>query len=289
MSKKSREAIRANLGHVLDPPATARKRGAHLDGLLDKYAPPETPTPANVGTDVAPSRDEAPPQDEGASQHEAPSQIAAQPLRREAPPRGAAPSQGEAAMLLPPNAPHLRLAYQVLDQTLSKIDPYPRAVLLRLYRLAAGWNSDTCRVSIGKLADHCKMGVTKVRACLRELERDGFIKRLSIDLSNKNQNERGITIKVLLPRLAPPSREGASYREAPSPREPNKRKALKENTFKGVAPNITRLAPEEIASFTATVADLVGEGQSIEDVEARFAPTMHAEDWASIRKAVEAK
>jgi DNA-binding Lrp family transcriptional regulator len=174
----------------------------------------------------------------------------------------------------------------VLDQTLVKLDPYPRAVLLRLYRLSAGWNSDTCRVSIGKLAEHCKMGVTKVRACLRTLEGDGYIKRDSIDLSNKNQNERGITFTVLLPRLAPPYREGASlregasYRGAPSQREPNKGKALNENIKK--AGNI-RLTPEEVQSFTATVADLLGEGQTIEEVEARFAPNMHAVDWATIR------
>ena len=43
------------------------------------------------------------------------------------------------------------------------------------------------------------------------------------------------------------------------------------------------LTPEEIQSFTATVADLLGEGQSIEEVEPRFAPTMHAVDWATVR------
>lgn len=123
------------------------------------------------------------------------------------------------------------------------------------------------------------MGVTKVRACLRTLEADGYIKRNSIDLSNKNQNERGITFTVLLPRLAPSRGEGASYRGAPSRGEANKEKALKENIKKG----INRLTPDEIQSFTSTVADLLGEGQTIEEVEARFAPTMHAVDWATIR------
>jgi hypothetical protein len=59
----------------------------------------------------------------------------------------------------------------------------------------------------------------------------------------------------------------------------NKEKALKENNKKG----INRLSPEEIQSFTSTVADLLGEGQTIEEVEARFAPNMHAVDWATIR------
>lgn len=46
---------------------------------------------------------------------------------------------------------------------------------------------------------------------------------------------------------------------------------------------IIRLTPEEIKSFTATVADLLGEGQSVKEVEARFAPTMHPVDWATVR------
>ena len=35
--------------------------------------------------------------------------------------------------------------------------------------------------------------------------------------------------------------------------------------------------------FTATVADLPGEGPVIEVVEAKFAPTMHPVDWATVR------
>ena len=35
--------------------------------------------------------------------------------------------------------------------------------------------------------------------------------------------------------------------------------------------------------FKATVADLLGEGQSLGEVEARFAPTTYPVDWAMIR------
>ena len=41
MSKKSREAIRSNLAQAISPPTPQRRRSAHLDGLLDEYAPPE--------------------------------------------------------------------------------------------------------------------------------------------------------------------------------------------------------------------------------------------------------
>jgi DNA-binding Lrp family transcriptional regulator len=240
MSKKSREAIRDNLARAIaPPPVTTSKRSAHLDGLLDEYAPVEQEnafgSPSTVAEIVipaaAPSPREAPPQ------NEAPPRKETQPLHREAATPREAPTRDEAAVLLPATAPHFRFAYEVLDKTLSKLDPFPRTVLLRLYRLSAGFNNETCHVSIGKLVEHCKMGATKVRACLRELENDGYIKRLSIDVSNKKQDERGITFKVLLPRLAssrreaPTQYEGGASNEAPSPREPNKERTLKRNTL----------------------------------------------------------
>lgn len=228
MSKKSRVAIRDNLARALEPPTPTRKRGTNLDGLLNEYAPPEQ-EPAEVLSDPAskpaPSPDEAPSQHAGASPHAAPSTKQPQPLHRGGTTPREAPSQDEGVVILPGNAPHFRFAYEVLDQVLAKLDPYPRTVLLRLYRLAAGWNSDTCHVSIGKLSEHCKIGATKIRACLRALESDGYIRRISIDVSNKNQNERGITFKVLLPRLAP------------SQGEPNKERSFKENTLTHTQPH----------------------------------------------------
>jgi len=227
MSKKSRVAIRDNLARALEPPTPTRKRGTNLDGLLNEYAPPEQEPAAALSdapSKLPPSSDEAPTQREGASSHVAPSTKQLQPLHRGGTTPREAPSQDEGVVILPTNAPHFRFAYEVLDQVLAKLDPYPRTVLLRLYRLAAGWNSDTCHVSIGKLSEHCKIGATKIRACLRALESDGYIRRISIDVSNKNQNERGITFKVLLPRLAP------------SQGEPNKERSFKENTLTHTQP-----------------------------------------------------
>lgn len=240
MSKKSRAVIKDNLARAIAPPTVPRRRAAELDGLLNEYAPPERSAAVEKVAEpqqaAAPPPNAAPPRYEPPPQLAAPPQSVAQPLRAVGAARGEAPARDEAAAVLPSNVPHLRFAYEVLDQTLARLDPYPRTVLLRLYRLSAGWNSDTCRVSIGKLAEHCKIGATKVRACLRSLEGDGYIRRLSIDLSNKNQNERGITFKVLLPRLAPPRGEaptrggGGTPREAPAPREANKINTSKENT-----------------------------------------------------------
>lgn len=241
MSKKSRGAIKDNLARAIAPPTSTRKRGANLDGLLNEYAPPEQEvagaailSDANRVTPL--SSHEAPSYSEGASPRVAPPLKRVQPLHGGGASQREAPTLDEGAVILPNNAPHFRFAYEVLDHVLAKLDPYPRTVLLRLYRLAAGWNADTCHVSIGKLSEHCKIGATKIRTCLRALESDGYIKRISIDVSNKNQNERGITFKVLLPRIAtsrgvaPSRNEGATPHEAPSHGEPNKEKAFKENT-----------------------------------------------------------
>ena len=239
MSRKSREAIKDNLARALEPPPPARKRGTSLDGLLNEYAPPEEPSVrslSDVIRDEAPSYYEVPPSSEGASSRVAPPSKRTQPLHGGGATQSEAPTRDEGAPILPSTTPHFRFAYEVLDKTLSKLDPYPRTVLLRLYRLAAGWNSETCHVSIGKLSEHCKIGATKIRACLRTLESDGYIKRISIDVSNKNQNERGVTFKVLLPRIAPSRgappafNEGGAHGAPPSQGEPNKEKAFKENT-----------------------------------------------------------
>ncbi len=44
-----------------------------------------------------------------------------------------------------------------------------------------------------------------------------------------------------------------------------------------------KLSPEDIAAFTATVADLLGEGKTLEEIETQFAESMHPEDWAAVK------
>jgi len=235
MGKKSREAINSNLKKVLDPPRP--KRASHLDGLLNEYAPPEK---KSVAQDTPLARREPP------SPHETGSQIAPDPLHNEPGALREPPARDEPAeRVLSPRAAHFRFPYEVLDSTFSKVNPLPRVVLLRLYRLTAGFDSNTCHVSIGKLVSHCKIGETKLRACLRELERDGYIRRVSIDVAHKNPDARGITFEVLLPRLPPARREGGASREPGAPnepgaqREPNKVNTFKENTHKQETPAVS--------------------------------------------------
>lgn len=193
---------------------------ASNDAVFDKFLKQPTVPPSPYGP---PSRDEP------GSPHE-PDPLRGEPARHTNP---LATRRGLERLLSAREA-HLRLPYEVLDKTLSKVDPLPRVVLLRLYRLAAGFDSNTCHVSIGKLVSHCKIKETKMRECLRSLESDGYIRRVSVDVSHKSNEARGITFEVLLPRISS-SKENHPLRDTnplaartPSSREPNKETHIKE-------------------------------------------------------------
>jgi hypothetical protein len=107
---------------------------------------------------------------------------------------------------------------------------------MRLYRLSAGFGSNTCHVSLPKLASTCNISETQIRIFLKDLEQRKLIKRLSVDLANKIQSERGITFEVLLPRLAT-TKSTAGVKSAGGAKfaggaiiEPNKVNTQKENT-----------------------------------------------------------
>lgn len=136
----------------------------------------------------------------------------------------------EGVKILSDRAPHLRFPYEVFDGILWKLKPAPRVLLERLYRLSAGWDSDICTVSIGKLVTTCNIGATQVRQYLRELEKKGYIQRLGEDIANKNIEARGIKFRVLLPRMPPARIRTGSEKGRGSNSEPNKLNTQKENT-----------------------------------------------------------
>jgi hypothetical protein len=84
-------------------------------------------------------------------------------------------------------------------------------------------------------------------------------------------------------RLAEDIRLARSTRLAPC--VSNKEKALKENNKK----EINRLTPDEIQSFAATVADLLAEGKSFEEIEPRFTSSMHPMDWVTVKSVAKAQ
>jgi hypothetical protein len=122
-----------------------------------------------------------------------------------------------------------------------------------------------------------------VRKYLREV--DGkYVKRLGVVNEGTDVSVRGIRFGLLLPRLGTPTQKNTPSQSGTGGLQPPNKEDLKETSKKG----INRLTSEEIQSFTATIADLLEEGQTLEEVETRFAPTMHPVDWATIRSMAQA-
>jgi hypothetical protein len=185
---------------------------------------------------------------------------------------------------LPWDAPHLRVPYAVWER-LRELKPGPRVVVEEIYRAAAGWHSDECVISIPKLSFHCKLDEKQVRKYL--LEVDGrYVKRMGVINEGTDVSLRGIRFKLLLPRLGtPPQKATPPQSGTGGVPPPNKDKALKESNKKG----INRLTPDEIQSFAATVADLLGEGKSFEEIEPRFTSSMHPMDWVTVKSVAKAQ
>lgn len=171
-----------------------------------------------------------------------------------------------------------------------KLDAYEQVVVYRMYRLSRGWQKDTCVVGHTKLANGTNLSRSTVQKTIARLIERGLIENLG-DRGNDGTEYRVLPgVPVLqrgIPRDGIPSQEkgGSSHGTRRSDGIPpgghikNSKGFSKDNNKKG----INRLTPDEIRSFTATVADLLGEGQSIAEVETKFAPTMHAVDWATVR------
>lgn len=308
MSKKSRETILSNLSRVLDPPAPTRRRGANLDGLLNEYSPPEqekalasssTPAPESLSPVPVSNPAEFATQENFASpainatQEEiaAPAEIASpanepQEGRQIAAPAEIASPAINAAHIsrpqpdllagLPQVRGYLRLYYQLIDHLLPQLSPAEAVVYLHLYRLSWGFNNPTCLISNPGLARRAGISERSVRDVTGRLIEKKLIEKL--DGVFGAGKEQGIKYRVAIPAGLENIAGQANSAWAANSAD-NKEKALKDKSKKG----INRLTPEEIQSFTATVADLLGEGQSIEEVEGRFAPTMHVVDWATVR------
>jgi hypothetical protein len=171
-----------------------------------------------------------------------------------------------------------------------KLDAYEQVVVYRMYRLSRGWQRDTCVIGHTKLANGTNLSRSTVQKTVARLVERGLIENLG-DCGNDGTEYRVLPGVPVLQRGIPsrgiPSQEkgipshGTRRSDGiPSHGHIKNNKGFSKNSNKK---GINRLTPEELQSFTATVADLLGEGQSIKEVEAKFAPTMHAVDWATIR------
>lgn len=208
-----------------------------------------------------------------------------EPLHRAADAPRAAPAQQATV------AGYTRVSNDLLDRILPTLDTYDQAVLIRLYRLSRGFNSDTCRVSVPTLAKACNISERQVRKSISKLEARELIQRIEQDFGNKNKALRGTIFRILIADPTPARGSTHAHNATPargtSPAHGagNKDKDLKGNNKKG----INRLTPDEIQSFAATVADLLGEGKSFEEIGPRFTSSMHPMDWVTVTSVAKAQ
>jgi DNA-binding Lrp family transcriptional regulator len=166
----------------------------------------------------------------------APEIIPLQPLKISAPEESSAP-----AIFSHPEQ-HTRIPNEVFEDILPTLRTSEQSILLRLYRLTWGFQKDSCHVSMGKLAKACNLSARQVTTCIQVLEKRRLIKRVHVDLDNKNQHERGVTFRMLLPQAAraksspPATTSPAAKNSAGEVVADNKVNTQKENTQTQDAP-----------------------------------------------------
>lgn len=213
MKKSVKEKLQARLNKAIEPPRAPKPDES--DALISLYAPLKGEPPSESA--APPKSGSQPLRIGGAAVFAAPPKIVAPPI-----------------FVLPQRTPHTRVPNEIFDRVMPTLEPAQQVILWRLYRLSAGFDSLRCRVSLPKLSAMINVKPTQLRIHLKILEERGLIRRLSVDLANKNQGERGIEFEVRLPRLASwesaalPKTAPPSIIVAPSEIEPNKLNTQKE-------------------------------------------------------------
>lgn len=130
---------------------------------------------------------------------------------------------------LPQVEGHLRLPNIIIDQLYQFLDLQERSVYEQLYRLSHGYGKSTCRIGYPQLAIRSGMGRTAVIQTVERLVKKGLIARAGTAIGGRK--EQGSEYWVSSPGLSAPDSPPADSPGA----EPNKVKALKENSKKGGA------------------------------------------------------
>ena len=161
------------------------------------------------------------------AQYAAAAQKEVEPLHRAAAAPRATPAQQTTV------AGFTRVPNELLDRILPTLDTYDQSVLIRLYRLARGFNSDTCRVSLPTLAKACNISERQTRKSIVRLEARQLVQRLEQDFGNKNIALRGTTFKLLISDPTPARRATPELQTTPAQyATPAHSAANKENTQK---------------------------------------------------------
>lgn len=130
---------------------------------------------------------------------------------------------------LPQVEGHLRLPNIIIDHLYQFLDLQERSVYEQLYRLSHGYGKSTCRIGYPQLAIRSGMGRTAVIQTVERLVKKGLIARAGTAIGGRK--EQGSEYWVSAPGSSVP---GSPPTGSPGT-EPNKVKALKENSKKGSA------------------------------------------------------
>ncbi|MCP9496822.1 MAG: hypothetical protein MSG64_20485 [Pyrinomonadaceae bacterium MAG19_C2-C3] len=217
MSKKSREAIRNNLANAIAPPVPAKKRGAHLDGLLDEYSPPEERASAR---ELSPTPNVSPtPEPDYALRgvSHAPNVSLTPNVTHDAKPADIWAS-------VPETKGYSKQYHAITDSLFRLLDPIEQAVYTQLFRLTHGFNKLTCIISLPRLAERANIGTTATHGAVKRLVSKGLVEKRTWIVGKGK--EQGIEFSLPLPawltrdvRLTPNA--------SPTFNEP-----IKENTIK---------------------------------------------------------
>ena len=159
----------------------AEKAAENIAAPVESAPPEKIAAPETVSSAAIPAPPEIPP---------------LQPLQT------SAAEEIAAAVIFSRPEQHTRIPNEVFEVILPTLRTSEQSVLLRLYRLTWGFQKDTCHVSMGKLGKSCNLSPRQVTTCVQVLEKRRLIRRVRVDLDNKNQTERGVTFQILLPQAA---------------------------------------------------------------------------------------
>ena len=130
---------------------------------------------------------------------------------------------------LPQVEGHLRLPNIIIDHLYQFLDLQERSVYEQLYRLSHGYGKSTCRIGYPQLAIRSGMGRTAVIQTVERLVKKGLIARAGTSIGGRK--DQGSEYWVSAPGSPVPD----SSPDGSPGTEPNKVKALKENSKKGSA------------------------------------------------------
>jgi hypothetical protein len=203
----------------------------------DSQPNPATPTPAAIESSVEADRRSAPGSpDYGLPQYGRPRAVDGVHPERLSAPDSSAPGSPVPDRVtvnlwssLPQVEGHLRLPNIIIDHLYQFLDLQERSVYEQLYRLSHGYGKPTCRIGYPQLAVRSGMGRTAVIQTVERLVKKGLIARVSTAIGGRK--EQGSEYWVSAPGSPVPDSPSVGSPGA----EPNKIKALKENSKKGGA------------------------------------------------------